>query len=183
MANYAQEYTPELSAQFLAGELAPISEGEQEAEGLARQEGEEGGLIGKFSTAGKIAGARAAAASQKAGIIGQFNMERARAQYGERMTDENRTFQATEAQKQRDFQEMLTRLGYTNEIKRRESENRRSKIQGEQGLVEGALVQGAVSGIGGLAGGYGMGLAKTATSKATQPSEYSENDAFSMFGY
>ncbi len=148
MADFASEFTPEINDKYLASLLNPIDEEQRRAEGRARMEGEAGGLIGKFSSGGKIGAAREGAARAKSDTISKFNWDVAGLRRGERLTGEGRAYESEEAKKQREFQEMLAQQGYTAEAARQRHED----IKGQQGLIAGGLMSAFSSGVGGLAG-------------------------------
>lgn len=115
---YQNPYTSALGQQYLAGQLASVDTDEQAQEGQAWNEGDEGGLIGKFSTSGKIAGARSNAAATKAGIIGNYNMTAAAAQQNQQnqnMALEGEEFSGSELTQQENFQQMMAEQGWNQE--------------------------------------------------------------------
>lgn len=158
---YASEFTPELTAQSLAALLNPIEENERAEVGAARREGAAGGLVGQAATGSRIGAAVNNAGQNEESAVAGFNQNVAKAQYGERMTDESEAFQDTERQKTEAFQTSMAALGYQFADSQRVNQNRADKISGEQGLVEGAglnlLSKGLGNALGGSSGGGGGG--------------------------
>lgn len=140
-SQFASEFTPELSQDYLARLLNDNVNEEAAGVGRARQEGESAGLVGQASTGSRLAAVEDDFNRNANDAVGKFNLDVAGKQYGERMTDEERAFQDTERQKQDDFQREMTVLGYNAQGAARNAQNRANKIQGEQGMVEGLGLQ------------------------------------------
>lgn len=153
MANYAGEYTPELNKEYLAGLLAPIEEAGAEQEGRARSEAAARGLEGQAMAGSMIQGARSETARQKAATISKFNFDVAGLSRAERLTKEQEAYQSSEAEKQREEQEKLTKMGFEFQDQQREAARRASSVIGPQQVL--GLTAGLIgSGISGATGGY-----------------------------
>lgn len=152
---FAREFTPELSQDYLASLLNNVDQEEQTSIGKARQEGASAGLIGQAATGSRIGAAEQNANLNRNATISKFNLDVADKQYGERMTDEQRTFQDVERQKQDDFQKSLAEMGYQfSDSQRAIEEHDKNLITGSSllGLAAGAGAQGAGSYFGSKAG-------------------------------
>ena len=170
---YAREYTPELSSSVLAGQLNLIDQSESDEEGRARKEALAGGLEGTAEMGSKVGYARANADNAKLGLLGNWDATVAGKQYGERMTDEGQSFQASEAQKSRDLQEKLAEMGYQWGTGEGQAERGQSRVTGQQGLVTGKLLGLAAKGVGAYFGGpVGAAAASAVMDKITDQDKY-----------
>ena len=151
---YSSIYTPEYSANFLAGQLSSLDEGLSAEEARASKEGDAGGIIGKFGAGAQIGAARYQRDIAKSSIIGQFNKNAADAAYNERMTKEGQAFSSSEAQKDRDFRESIARMGYQFSDTQRQLQQHQQDIIGP-GYFKGAAAGAATQFGGQLAGSLG----------------------------
>ena len=153
---YASEFTNEMSESYLADLLGRSERRTGEDVGRARSEALAGGLGGQAEMGSKVGWARAAGAERESGIVNQFNLDVAGKQREERMIGERQTWQSSEAQKERDFREML--LARQEQFTRgeREAGQGYERVRGQQGMVAGGLFGLAQSGIKGGAMAYGM---------------------------
>ena len=165
---YAREYTPELSSSVLAGQLNLIDQSESDEEGRARKEALAGGLEGTAEMGSKVGYARANAENAKLGLLGNWDATVAGKQYGERMTDEGQSFQASEAQKSRDFQEKLAEMGYQHQKELTDQSNRFGRTTEMQGLVAGIGLNTISKGIGTYLGGPAGAMAADAATKGAE---------------
>lgn len=138
---YAREYTPELSADFLAGQMGQISDLYRAEEGRATSEAGARGLLGQQQGDAMVGATRTARTRGLSDAIVNFNMGVAGLNREERLGDkargwnvEDRNFGAAEAEKDRAFQEKLAQLGY----KYGDASARRDMVYGQQGAVMGA---------------------------------------------
>jgi hypothetical protein len=150
---YAQEFSNEMGADFLAGEMGDISSEERKQAGLNAQRATAGGLgsIGGLSLANQSAAQNAGNMKNKA--ISAFNLDVANKQREERMIGEQETFQDTERQRQEAFQKEMSQI----DADRRTAAARQQHIWGQQGAVTGAVAQVGADiisrGVGGVMGG------------------------------
>lgn len=149
------EYTKELSSDYLAGILTPLQQQEQVDEATAKSEGAAGGLIGKFTQAGKIQAARSNLGAAKASAVGNFELQAANAALGQRQTDEARQFQDTERQRTEDFQKQMQALGFQFEDAQRQNSERSNFILGQRGFAQGGFIPAAVKAYAASQGGGG----------------------------
>jgi hypothetical protein len=147
----AQEFTPELSQKYLASLLNPIDESESSAVGKARAAGAAGGLGAQASTGAEIGAIEAGAERSKADTISRFNMDVAGKRRDERLTDESRTFQDIERQKQNDFEKQMSIMGYEHD----NAVAAGAKHSSQQGQLAGLGLGTASNAIGGFFGGIG----------------------------
>lgn len=173
---YGQEYTPELSQEYLASILNPIEASGAADEARARSEGQAAGLVGQAAMGSKVGMAREATARAKSQAIAGFNMDVAGAKRGERLTAEQQAYQSTESAKDRAFREHMAQIGYQYESAARAASEHGAKIRGQQGLVAGIAGSALTAGIGGYFGGLGKaggtigsGLVSKYSSFGTQP--------------
>ena len=157
MANqYAPEFTPELSSDYLQSLLNPINEEERQNVGAARREGAAGGLAGTAAEGSRIGQAIFGGEQQKQSAVSKFNIDVAQAKRGERLTSEEEAFKDTERQKQDAFQKSLTEMGYAHENAIAAGQ----KHSAEQGAILGAvtsLASGVSGGLFGMAAGAALG--------------------------
>lgn len=149
--NFASEFTPELSKEYLASLLNPIEQQEEANVGEARREGAAAGLVGLASIGSRIAGAEEAADRAKRSAIAGFNLDVATKKREERLTDEDRAYRDTERQKTESFQESMAKMGYAFEASQNEGALNAAKNALPWGIAEGAVS----AGIGGYFGGLG----------------------------
>lgn len=112
---YAAEFTDEMGPQYEASILNKINEGESDALGRVSANRQSGGLDADASAGAERGAIEAGATSARAGAVGQFNMDVANKRYSERMTDEARSFQDIERQKDEEFRKQLAIMGYEHE--------------------------------------------------------------------
>jgi hypothetical protein len=139
--NLAPEYTPELSKSYLDSLMTGIDNQGRVDEGRAHAEEEARGLGGQAMEGSAVGAVRAGVAQNKASTIGAFNLDVANKTRDERLRDQSRDwsvqdrhYAAVEAQKNRDFQEKMTQLGYAYG----DASARRDMVYGQQGAVLGA---------------------------------------------
>ena len=185
MANqYAPEFTPELSSDYLQSLLNPINEEERQNVGAARREGAAGGLAGTAAEGSRIGQALFGGEQQKQSAVSNFNLDVAQAKRGERLTSEDEAFKDTERQKQEAFQQSLTEMGYAHENAIAAGQ----KHAAEQGAIFGGITNLASAGIGGFFGGLGKaagaaGAAAGAAGSAAGSYEASKSeDEFDPYG-
>lgn len=138
---YAREFTPEMTREFLSGQLADISDIYRAEEGRATAEAGARGLLGTQQGDAMVGQTRTARARGLSDAIVNFNMGVAGLKREERLGAEGRDFtregwrfEAGEAEKDRAFQEKLANMGY----KYGDAAARRDMIYGQQGAVMGA---------------------------------------------
>jgi hypothetical protein len=134
-----KEYTPELTADFLAGTLDQISDIYRQEEGRATAEAGARGLLGQTQGDMMVGQTRTARARGMSDAILNFNMGVAGLNREERLTREGREWEAGEAQKERDAREglavKLANMGYAYG----DSSARRDYQYGMKGLVAGGI--------------------------------------------
>ena len=169
MANqYAQEFTPELSSDYLQSLLNPINEEERQNVGAARREGAAGGLAGTAAEGSRIGQAIFGGEQQKQSAVSKFNIDVAQAKRGERLTSEDEAFKDTERQKQEAFQRSLTEMGYAHE----DAIAAGQKHAAEQGAIFGGITSLASAGIGGYFGGLGKAAGAAAGAAGSAAGSY-----------
>lgn len=141
---YAREYTPELSQDYLAGELADIEDLYRQEEGRATAEAGARGLLGQQQGDAMVGQVRAAKVRGLSDAIRNFNLNVAGLRREERLTSENRDFtregwqfESSEAEKNRAFQEKLAQMGYAYG----DASARRDYLYGQRGAIQGAGIQ------------------------------------------
>ena len=155
-SHYPKEYTPEMSAQYLTGRIGEIEAYGRQDEGRAVAEMASRGLLGQAQYGSAVGQARAGTAREKSRTIGDFNLRLAGLKREERMTEEGREYQSSEAEKSREFQEKLAVMGYQFRRGEREAMQGYQRVQSQQGAVVGGLF-GIASSVSGAAIGAAMG--------------------------
>ena len=120
MAEYApQEFSPELSQDFLDNLTRPIEKRGAEDEGRAYSEAASRGLSGQAFAGSLVGAAREGTADRKSRAVSDFNYNLANMTREERLRDQGREweladqqFAAAEAEKARAFQARLAEMGY-----------------------------------------------------------------------
>lgn len=158
---YAKEYTPELTKEMLAGELGDIDQLVREQEGVATSNAYARGLGGQAMHGSLIGAVRAGGVRQKAATIADFNAKLAGLRREERLTEEGRAYETEQTQKDREFQEKMTRLQSWLTGGQEANMMRARNVAGQQGAVTGMATQiGAGLLVGGILGACDRALKK-----------------------
>ena len=145
-------FTPELSSEYLAKLLNETEARKASSIGLARQEGQSGGLAAQAAMGTRIGAAETEAASEQANTVSKFNFDVAGLDREKRLTQEGRAFDMSEAEKQRKEQERLMRMGFDFQSGEREAQNRFETVQSQQGALFGSITGLTMLGAGMYAG-------------------------------
>ena len=154
MADYAREYTPELTKEMLAGRLGDIEGLAEQEEGRAVSNAYSRGLGGQAMMGSMIGSVRSGAMRHKAQTVADFNAMVAGLKREERLTGEARAYETEENRKNREFQEKMAKWSFFNTLAHEANMMRAQNVASQQGAVVGgmtSLIGGAL--VGGISGG------------------------------